>query len=94
MKRHPTPKNWTQCQIEIDRLLRSYYPDYESRIYLKPIYYISGIKEQPKKYPYLSKLKPQFQKRLISLFLQQHGRIMRAGSKQNSHTWMLPEAAI
>lgn len=95
MKGHyPIPKNWTGCQIEIDRLLRSFYPDYEERIYLKPVYYISRIKDHPEQYPFLSQLVPQFQKRHISLFLQQQGRVMRAGSKMNAHTWMLPEAVI
>jgi len=86
----PLPANWARCQKEIDALLRSHYPDYESRVYLKPIYYIDSI--TPGKYPLLSQLSRKYQKRHISIFLKQQGRIPRSTTIGVERCWMLPEA--
>lgn len=88
----PLPLNWTRAQVEIDALLRSYYSDYETRVYLKPVYYLDGIREQPEKYPILSQLNRKYQKRHISMFLKQQGRVPRSTTVGAERTWMLPEA--
>jgi hypothetical protein len=88
------PHHWPKLRVEIDALLRSYYPDYEERIYLKPVYYVSGIQHDPGLYPLLSDLPVKFQKRYISLFLKEQGRVPRNENVLCANTWMLPGAAI
>jgi hypothetical protein len=86
----PLPHNWTKAQVEIDNLLRSYYPDYESRVYLKPVLYLERIQEEPGKYLILSQLCTKHQKRYISTFLKQQGRVPRNNTVGAERTWMLP----
>ena len=88
------PYHWQKYREEIDHLLRSYYSDYEERIYLKPVYYIQGIRHDPGLYPMLSDLPVKRQKQLISLFLKDQGRISRGGKKLCATVWMLPGAAV
>ena len=83
------PQHFEKYAVEIDALLRSFYPDYEQRIYLKPVYYISGIQQDPELYPLLSGLPVKFQKRYISLFLKEQGRVARNGNQTNARIWML-----
>lgn len=87
------PRNWEKARVEIDTLLRSYYSDYETRVYLKPVYYIDGIRDEPEKYPILSQLSKKYQKRHISLFLKAQGRIPRSITVGAERTWMLPSEA-
>jgi hypothetical protein len=89
----PVPANWAKCQKEIDALLRFYYPDYEERVYLKPVYYLQDIIDHPEKYPLLAELSVKYQKRHISIFLKQHGRIPRSTTPGVERTWMLVGAA-
>jgi hypothetical protein len=86
--------NLDKYRREIDALLRSYYPDYEQRIYLKPVYYVSGIQHDPGLYPLLSELPVKFQKRYISLFLKDQGMVARNGNQTNARIWMLPGANV
>ena len=88
------PYHWPKYQVEIDALLRSFYPDYEERIYLKPIYYISGITHDPELYPMLADLPVSLQKRYISLFLKDQGRVARNGKVTNARVWILPGVNI
>lgn len=83
------PYNFDKYAPEIDALLRSYYPDYEERKYLKPVYYVDGIKSEPDRYPLLAGLPVKFQKRYISLFLKAQGRVARNGNQTNARIWML-----
>ena len=89
----PLPAHWTKYQVEIDALLRHHYPDYESRVYLKPVYYLGEIADHPEKYPLLSKIIVKHQKRNISYFLKQQGRIPRSTTIGRENVWMLKGAA-
>jgi hypothetical protein len=86
--------SWEKYRVEIDSLLRSYYSDYEERIYLKPVYYVDGIKHDPGLYPMLSELPVNMQKRYISFFLKEQGRVPRNGNQTNARVWILPGAAV
>jgi len=86
--------SWNKYRKEIDALLRSYYPDYEERIYLKPVYYVDGISHDPGLYPMLSKLPVNMQKRYISFFLKEQGRVARNGNQTNARVWILPGAVL
>jgi hypothetical protein len=88
----PIPQNWTRCQKEIDALLRFYDPEYETRTYLNPTIYIYDIADHPEKYPLLAGLTPQLQKRHISIFLKQSGRISRGNTIGAKKVWVLPGA--
>lgn len=85
------PENWSEFKKEIDMLLRYYDSGYEKRWYLTPVRYMDGIKETPKKYPLLAKENPAIQKRYISFFLKDQGRISRK-EKMKKCVWVLPEA--
>lgn len=85
------PYNFDKYAVEIDALLRSHYPDYEARVYLKPVYYVDGIRSEPELYPMLAGLPVKFQKRYISLFLKAQGRVTRNENQTNARIWMLPE---
>jgi hypothetical protein len=85
--------SWEKYRDEIDSLLRSYYSDYEERTYLKPVYYVDGIKHDPGLYPMLSGLPVNMQKRYISFFLKEQGRVPRNGN-QDGRVWVLPGAAV
>lgn len=85
------PANWSLFKVEIDALLREGDPGYKERLYITPLRYIDGIKDNPEKYPLLSKESIAIQKRYISYFLKEQGRISR-GEKARKHVWILPEA--
>ncbi len=61
-------------------------------MYLKPIFYVSGI--NPQDYPRLSELPEVQQKRTISYFLKEQGRVSRSGPGKNfrAQVWMLKGA--
>lgn len=93
MTHKPYPPNWRSIQREIENLLRAADPEYEQRVYLTPIFYLDGITETPEKYPLLAKCPEQFQKRFISYFLKEQGRVPRTPSKTQKLVWMLAGAA-
>ena len=88
------PQNWPEYRVEIDALLSSYYPNYQERVYLKPVYYVSGIHHDPGLYPILSRIPVKVQKRYISLFLKEQGRISRGAGGSGGKIWMFPEVAV
>lgn len=84
----------SEYRSEIDTLLRITDPNYEQRVYIKPIYWMEDLREHPEKYPKLSTLHASLQKRYISYFLKEQGRVKRgAGDSRLAKTnvWMLPE---
>ena len=88
--KQPLPVDWTKCQKEIDILLRFYDPVYEQRIYLKPAFYIYDIADRPERYPTLAKLSVKHQKRHISIFLKERGRVPRSKTQGAARVWMIP----
>ncbi len=88
------PYHWEKYRVEIDALLRSFYPDYEERIYLKPVTYVSAINQDPDLYPMLSDLPEKRQKLYISMFLFEQGRVSRNPNTTNARCWMLPGAKV
>jgi len=81
-------------RADIDTLLRVTDTKYEERVYIKPIYWMDDLHEHPEKYPKLSTLHITLQKRYISYFLKEQGRLKRGTG--TSHTcranvWVLPE---
>jgi len=86
------PSNWLNIREEIGNLLLEGDPTYKKRLYITPSRYIWGIKDYPDKYPGLSKLTTPLQKRYISYFLIEQGRIKRGTKTSKSQVWMLSEA--
>jgi hypothetical protein len=87
----PLPQPWMKYQKEIDALLRESDIGYEFRTYITPGFYIHGI--EPGKYPFLAQHPASLQKRYISYFLKERGRIPRGGSPLRAQIWMIPGAA-
>jgi hypothetical protein len=82
---------------EIDALLRARDPEYELQVYIKPIYWMEDLKTHPERYPKLLALPVPIQKRYISYFLKEQGRVKRgAGGSRLAKTnvWMLPEMVV
>jgi len=79
---------------EIDALLRVTDPNYKQRVYIKPIYWMEDLKSHPEEYPKLSTLHASIQKRYISYFLKEQGRVKRGADDlrvAKTNVWMLPE---
>ena len=92
-KHCPVPPGWPEYRIEIDKLLRTAQPDYEQRVYITPIFYIEGIRDNPELYPRLARHTESLQKRYISTFLKEQGRVSRSKTNLNAKVWMIPGAA-
>jgi hypothetical protein len=86
--------HWPEYQKEIDALLRAADPTYEQRVYLKPLFYVDGIATNPERYPLLARKTESLQKRYISAFLKEQGRISRNGRTFNARVWMLAEVVV
>lgn len=82
-------KAWPGYRREIKRLMVSTNPNYKKQIYIKPIFVLDGIAENPEKYPLLSVLTTTMKKKYISFFLKEEGRIAN-GIGSNTKVWMLP----
>jgi len=79
---------------EIDALLRVTDPNYKQRVYIKPIYWMEDLKSHPEEYPKLTTLAVALQKRYISYFLKEQGRVKRGADDlrvAKTNVWMLPE---
>ena len=86
------PKDWLMIREEVSRLLTEGDPTYKERLYISPSRYLWWIKDYPEKYPVLSKLTSPLQKRYISYFLIEQGRVKRGTKTSKSQVWMLKEA--
>lgn len=85
------PVNWEDYQKEIDALLRTFIPNYETKHYITPGLYLYHVDEKPGKFPLLKSLRPDVAKRYVSYFLKDQGRIAR-GSKGKTCVWVHPDA--
>jgi hypothetical protein len=83
---------WIKFREEIESVLRETDPEYRKRIYIKPVYWIDPIRENPDKFPLLSRLTPRLQKRYMSYFLKDQGRVARSQTL-NATVWMIPDGS-
>jgi hypothetical protein len=88
------PKNWSKYKKEIHNLLREANHAYKHKNYITPGLYTHGIKEHPEKYPLLSGINRPLQKRYMSYFLKDQGRVRRGTSTAKSQVWVLPEVFV
>lgn len=80
----------TRYGEEIEMLLMVTDSEYRKRPFIKPVFWLEDVIENPEKYPKLSGVDKTKQIRYISFYLKQQGRVS-SNKTRNARIWMLPE---